>query len=210
MPDNISLTGVVATDPRHITTNDGLDITSFRLASSQRRFDRAKNSWVDAGTNWYTVTAFRQLAANMAVSLNKGDRVLASGRVRLREWSNSEKNGVTIEVEAEAVGHDLSWGSASFSKSMAGSRGGGGNGVEPAAGLPAGESWAVPPAPAQSGDWGAPAPAMAATHSGDGFLPDDERSGDESGGIESDGTESDGTERDGTERNAARRDTVAF
>ncbi|UFS60894.1 single-stranded DNA-binding protein [Subtercola endophyticus] len=185
MPDNISLTGVVATDPRHITTNDGLDITSFRLASSQRRFDRAKNSWVDAGTNWYTVTAFRQLAANMAVSLNKGDRVVASGRVRLREWSSAEKNGMTIEVEAEAVGHDLSWGSASFSKSIASSRGAGGAGFEPAGGAAPAESWAVPPAPAQGGDWGAPAPATATEHSGDGFLPDDERSGDESGGTES-------------------------
>lgn len=69
MPDTISLTGVVATVPRHITTTEGLDITSFRLASSQRRFDRTQNLWIDMGTNWYTVTAFRQLASNLATSI---------------------------------------------------------------------------------------------------------------------------------------------
>ena len=82
MTETISLTGVVATNPRHITTTEGLNITSFRLASSQRRFDRSKNSWVDMGTNWYTVTAFRQLASNLASCLTKGDRVVAAGRLR--------------------------------------------------------------------------------------------------------------------------------
>jgi single-strand DNA-binding protein len=43
MTDNITLTGLVATTPRHLTTSEGLAITSFRLASSQRRFDRASN-----------------------------------------------------------------------------------------------------------------------------------------------------------------------
>jgi len=119
MTDSISLTGVVATTPRHITTNEGLNITSFRLASSQRRFDKARQSWVEAGTNWYTVTAFRQLASNLAVSVSKGDRIVAAGRLRIREWEKGERNGTTIEIEADAIGHDLSWGSASFTKTVA-------------------------------------------------------------------------------------------
>src|SRR5665213_575590 len=69
MSDIITLTGIVATLPKAITTGEGLAITSFRLASSQRRFDRAQERWVDGDTNWYTVTAFRQLATNSAVSL---------------------------------------------------------------------------------------------------------------------------------------------
>ncbi|WP_158507134.1 single-stranded DNA-binding protein [Subtercola sp. Z020] len=116
MPEHISLTGVVATDPRNLTTTDGLAITSFRLASSQRRFDRHKNAWLETGTNWYTVTVFRQLAANVASSLAKGDRVVASGRLRVREWQNGEKTGMTVEVEADAVGHDLFWGTSTFAR----------------------------------------------------------------------------------------------
>lgn len=118
MPEHISLTGVVATEPRNLTTTDGLTITSFRLASSQRRFDRHKNAWIETGTNWYTVTAFRQLASNVASSIVKGDRVVASGRLRVREWQSEEKSGMTVEVEAEAVGHDLFWGTSRFVKNV--------------------------------------------------------------------------------------------
>ncbi|MDE2592107.1 MAG: single-stranded DNA-binding protein, partial [Actinomycetales bacterium] len=75
MSEHIAVTGLVATTPRHLVTQDGLPITSFRLASSQRRFDRGQNKWIDGETNWYTVTTFRQLAINGSSSISKGDRV---------------------------------------------------------------------------------------------------------------------------------------
>jgi len=118
MTDNITLTGLVATSPRHIVTSEGLAITSFRLASNQRRFDRGQNSWVDGDTNWYTITAFRQLGTHVASSVEKGQRVIVSGRVRIREWESAEKNGTTIEIDAEAIGHDLNWGRATFTRSV--------------------------------------------------------------------------------------------
>jgi single-strand DNA-binding protein len=43
MSEQISVTGLVATTPRHLVTQDGLPITSYRLASSSRRFDRSQN-----------------------------------------------------------------------------------------------------------------------------------------------------------------------
>lgn len=116
MTDTISLSGLVATHPKVVTTAEGLSITSFRLASTQRRYDRAKQSWVDGETNWYTVTAFRRLAANAALSVAKGQRVLVTGRIRLREWTNEERKGLTVEIEADALGHDLTWGTAQFSR----------------------------------------------------------------------------------------------
>jgi single-strand DNA-binding protein len=126
MPDLITLTGVVATSPKHITTNNGLDITSFRLASSQRRFDREQKRWIEVDTNWYTVTGFRQLAQNLATSIRVGQRVVVSGRLRIRAWENAEKSGTTIELEADAVGHDLSWGTSTWVTSLATSGAGGG------------------------------------------------------------------------------------
>lgn len=116
MTDTITLTGLVATTPRHLVTGGSLPITSFRLASTQRRFDRDQNRWVDAETNWYTVTAFRQLALNAAGSLQKGDRIVVSGRLRLREWQAGESKGINIEVEADALGHDLAWGTAVWTR----------------------------------------------------------------------------------------------
>jgi single-strand DNA-binding protein len=118
MPDTITITGLVATLPRHILTSEGLSITSFRLASTQRRFDRSQERWIDGETNWYTITSFRQLALNCSTSIEKGQRVLVTGRLRIREWDNGERVGTTIDIEADSIGHDLSWGTASFSRSI--------------------------------------------------------------------------------------------
>ncbi len=116
MTDTITLSGFVATAPRHLVTGEGLPITSFRLASTQRRYDRRTGEWVDGETNWYTVTGFRQLALHTAASVAKGDRVIVTGRLRIRDWSSGERSGTTIEVEAEALGHDLAWGTAVFTR----------------------------------------------------------------------------------------------
>jgi single-strand DNA-binding protein len=121
MTDIITIAGLVATMPRHILTSEGLSITSFRLASAQRRFDRSKERWIDVDTNWYTITSFRQLALNASLSIEKGQRVLVTGRLRIREWDNGERVGTTIDIEAESIGHDLAWGTSSFSRSIASS-----------------------------------------------------------------------------------------
>ena len=131
MTDIITLTGLVATNPRHITTSEGLAITSFRLASNQRRFDRGQNAWVDGDTNWYTITAFRQLGVHVASSVEKGQRVIVTGRVRVRDWESGEKSGTTIEIDAESIGHDLTWGRATFTRSVISSRGDGGSAESP-------------------------------------------------------------------------------
>lgn len=118
MSEAVSVTGLVATTPRHIVTQDGLPITSFRLASSTRRFDRSQNKWIDGETNWYTITAFRQLAVNTSGSVNKGDRILVHGILRVRDWDNGERSGTSVEVEADAIGHDLSWGVGVFTRTV--------------------------------------------------------------------------------------------
>jgi single-strand DNA-binding protein len=117
MSDTITLTGIVATTPRHLVTSAGLAITSFRLASGQRRFDRKKNAWVDASTNWYTVSTFRHLARNVVRSVRKGEHVLVVGRLRIRDWENADRVGTAVEVEADCVGHDLTWCTTTFVRS---------------------------------------------------------------------------------------------
>jgi single-strand DNA-binding protein len=116
MADVITVTGLVATTPRHITTSEGLSITSFRLASSQRRFDKTQGVWVDGDTNWYTVSAFRALGENSASSINKGDRVLVTGKLKIRDWENTDRSGTTVEIEADSLGHDLTWGTSSYTR----------------------------------------------------------------------------------------------
>ncbi|MCU1425639.1 MAG: Single-stranded DNA-binding protein [Microbacteriaceae bacterium] len=118
MSDTITLTGVVGTIPRNLVTSDNLAVTSFRLASGQRRFDRSQQKWVDGETNWYTVTAFRQLAVNASKSIVKGEHVVVTGRLRVRDWTAGDRAGTTVDIEAEALGHDLTWGTSSFTRVM--------------------------------------------------------------------------------------------
>src|SRR5690606_12848129 len=94
MTDTITLRGTVGTDPRLVTTANGTHITSFRLASPQRRFDRETSAWIDGETNWYTVSAYRQLARNTGTSIKKGDPVIVTGRLKVRPWEAGEKKGV--------------------------------------------------------------------------------------------------------------------
>lgn len=108
----------MATTPRHLVTQDGLPITSFRLAASSRRFDRSQNKWIDGETNWFTVTSFRQLAINVSTSVNKGERILVQGKIKVRDWDTGERNGTSVEIDADALGHDLTWGNSAFTRTV--------------------------------------------------------------------------------------------
>jgi single-strand DNA-binding protein len=144
MTDSITVTGNIATEPEHKRTPAGVAITTFRVASGQRRYDRATSAWVDSGTNWYTVSTFRGLAEHAFHSLRKGDRVILTGRLRLREWDTGAKRGVSIEIDAESIGHDLLFGTTRFEKDAA-------SGPSPAAPsdavwhtTPGADEWTVP------------------------------------------------------------------
>lgn len=154
MSDIITVTGNIATEPEHKRTAGGLPITSFRIASTQRRFDRPSGKWIDVHTNWYSVSAFRGLAEHAFRSLHKGDRVVLTGRLRIRNWETSSSKGTAVEIDADSIGHDLLWGTTTFERSGA---------VVPGAPSAADEqtdAWAgdgeSDKSWAPSGDWGAP------------------------------------------------------
>jgi single-strand DNA-binding protein len=114
----IVVTGLVATTPRHLVTADGLPITSFRLASAVSKFDRTLAKYVESETNWFTITSYRGLAVNAAGSVGKGDRVIVSGVLRVRDWDNGERAGTSVEIDASSIGHDLTWGTSTFTRTV--------------------------------------------------------------------------------------------
>ena len=122
MSDTITVTGNVATTPDFKRSGAGMAITTFRVASSQRKYDRATGVWTETGTNWFQVSTFRGLAEHAFASLRKGDRVILTGRLRVRQWDNGTKQGTSVDIDADAVGHDLLWGTSTFVKDVASSR----------------------------------------------------------------------------------------
>jgi single-strand DNA-binding protein len=116
--NSYSTTGLVATSPRHLVTQEGLPITSFRLACSNRYYDEDKQAWVEGETNWFTVTAFRTLGINVAQSVSKGHRITVSGSLKIRDWDSGERSGTSVEIIADSVGHDLNYGTSEFTRTQ--------------------------------------------------------------------------------------------
>jgi single-strand DNA-binding protein len=113
----ITITGLVATTPRHLITTDGLPITSFRVAETEGYTSNADGKFKEH-TNWYTITSFRQLAINTAGSVSKGERISVTGSVIVRDWDNGERAGTSVEIEADSISHDLAWGNSSFVRNV--------------------------------------------------------------------------------------------
>ncbi|MFT4213115.1 MAG: single-stranded DNA-binding protein [Microbacterium sp.] len=120
MSETITVVGTVGTIPEQRQVTPGVYVTGFRLASTHRRFDKEKGAWVDAGTSWYDVSVFRALGQHVFDSVHKGERVIVTGAFRLRSWETDSAKGVAAELTANAVGHDLLWGTSQFRKQDAG------------------------------------------------------------------------------------------
>ena len=114
------VTGNVATDVRFTTTADGLPVASFRMAATERKFDKATQRWVDGDVTWFSVVCWRHVAENVYSSLHKGDPIFVAGKLALREWERDGKAGTTLDITAEVIGHDLSRGTAQFERSRRG------------------------------------------------------------------------------------------
>jgi single-strand DNA-binding protein len=112
----VTVSGVVANEPRAMVLDNSVRITSFRLASTSRRRDRS-GQWVDGDTTWLNVTCWRYLAANAATSIHKRDRVVVHGRLRVRPYTTAEGVArLAVEVEADSVGHDLAYGTSVYTR----------------------------------------------------------------------------------------------
>ena len=114
MADTITVLSNIATAPERGSTSAGIATLSFRMATNHRRQD-STGAWVDASTNWFEVKAYRALAENAAASLSKGDAVIVTGWLRLREWENKEgRRNLSVEIDADSIGPDLRRGRGIF------------------------------------------------------------------------------------------------
>jgi single-strand DNA-binding protein len=112
----VTVVGNMVDDPRIRTLDGGVDVASFRVASTSRRFDREVAGWVDAGSLFLGVTCWRSLGVNVVASLRKGDPVLVHGRLYTRQYERDGQLRSAYELDAFAVGPDLARGTASFQR----------------------------------------------------------------------------------------------
>ena len=111
----VTVVGWAATTPREVV-GDGVPFTSFRVATTPRYYDGRKGAWADGRTEWITVKAFRDAAFNVAASISKSDPVVIHGRLQTEEWAGENGPRTTLVLDALAIGHDLTRGTAKFAR----------------------------------------------------------------------------------------------
>ena len=108
--------GNAVTDVSSRVTTTGTSVASFRIASNSRRFDKSTNSWIDQEPSYLSITAWSQLAENVALSVHKGQPLVVTGKLKVRQWQDADKSGTNVEIDAIAIGHDLNRGTSEFTK----------------------------------------------------------------------------------------------
>lgn len=110
----LTVVGNVVDAPSRRALESGVSVTTFRVASTNRRFDKGEQRWTDGDPLYLRVTCWRQLADNTARSLSKGDPVMVTGRLFTRLYEVDGQRRASYELEASAVGLDLNRGTADF------------------------------------------------------------------------------------------------
>ncbi|MBQ0977744.1 single-stranded DNA-binding protein [Micromonospora sp. M61] len=112
----VTIVGNVLTTPEwRRTTQSNTLVANFKVASTARRLDRDSGRWVDGNSLRVRVNCWRKLAEGVAASVMVGDPVVVCGRLYTRDWTDDAGNHRSLyELEAVAVGHDLSRGRARF------------------------------------------------------------------------------------------------
>lgn len=114
----ITVVGNLVDDPRSRVTDSGIEVSSFRLGSTSRRFDRESTRWVDAASLFLSVTCWRTLGTNVVTSLRKGDPVVVHGRLFTRQYEKDGQVRSAYEVDAVTVGPDLARGTSTFQRTV--------------------------------------------------------------------------------------------
>src|SRR5271166_3470831 len=125
---NITIIGNLVNDPELRYTPTGQAVATFRVASTPRYMDRTTNEWKDGDSLFLSCNVWRQAAENVAESLQRGMRVIVSGRLRQRSYETKEGEKRTVyEIEVDEVGPSLRNASAKVSRSTRATGGQGGS-----------------------------------------------------------------------------------
>jgi single-strand DNA-binding protein len=124
----ITIIGNITADPELRFTPSGAAVANFTVASTPRQFDRTSNEWKDGETLFMRCSVWRDAAENVAESLQRGTRVLVSGRLKSRSYETKEgEKRTVIELDVDEVGPSLKYATAKVNRTQRGNGGGGFN-----------------------------------------------------------------------------------
>ncbi|MCF8053861.1 MAG: single-stranded DNA-binding protein [Deltaproteobacteria bacterium] len=102
MVNKVILIGRLGADPEVRYTQDGTQITNFRIATSE--YWKEKDGTKAERTEWHRIVTFGKIAEFCGSYLMKGRMVYCEGRIQTREWEDKEGHKrSTTEIVASNV-----------------------------------------------------------------------------------------------------------
>ena len=103
----VTICGNVASPVTHTKVGTGFSWAKFRLFTAERVWDQEQGIWEDGARMFVSVSCWRMLADNAQASLNKGDPVVVTGRLTIKEFEHEGASRQLVEIEATAIGPNL-------------------------------------------------------------------------------------------------------
>ncbi|WP_166344969.1 single-stranded DNA-binding protein [Phytoactinopolyspora limicola] len=114
-----TIVGNVGGDPELRFTPTGAAVCNASVAVTPRTFNRLTQAWEDGETTWVRLNIWRELAEHVAESIEKGMRVIVTGRISNRRWENNEgETRYSLEMNVDAIGPDLRYATAKVTKAQ--------------------------------------------------------------------------------------------
>lgn len=95
--NKVMLIGRLGTEPELRYTQQGVSITTFRMAIGRQWRDSEGNQHDE--TEWFTVVAWNRLAEICSEYLHKGARVYIEGRLQNRSWDDPQTGDKRYRTE---------------------------------------------------------------------------------------------------------------
>ena len=135
----ITVIGNLTDDPELRFTPSGAAVAKFRVASTPRFLDRQSGEWKDGEPLFLACNIWRDAAEHVAESLQRGTRVIVTGRLRQRSYETREgEKRTVIELEVDEIGPSLRYATAKVQKMSRSGGAGGGFGSGSGGGRPQG------------------------------------------------------------------------
>ena len=123
----ITIVGNCATEPELRFTPSGKAVANFSVGSTPRTFDKNANEWRDGETLWMRCSVWGDVAENVAESIQRGSRVIVTGRLKQRSYDKDGEKRTVMELDVDEVGPSLKYATVKISKTSRGGGGGGGS-----------------------------------------------------------------------------------
>ncbi len=114
--NTVTIVGNITDDPELRFTPSGAAVANFTVAVN-KRYRNNDGNWEDKLDGFFRCSCWRDMAENVAESVQKGARVIVVGRLQQRSWDTEDGKRSTIEIQVDEIGPSLRWSVAKPTKS---------------------------------------------------------------------------------------------